>query len=131
MIYKIEYLLFGVAVMVGITGCVNDFGAVIHEEFFEALGFGNGGNSGDFAVFEISQRALFPTHKNSFQMLRLVAALNDFSALVVLAQKSFQVAQMISAVGFGEKYVVGAPEVFDRLAQNAARQNMVIAERTR
>lgn len=128
---KVEDLLFGISVMVGISGSVYDLSAKMLEKSFKTFWFGNSGNSGDFAIFERFQRLSYAAHKYALKVLRFVAALDDFCPSVVPVYKVFEVPQMGSAIGFGQKNIISAADVFDWFAQKPARQHMVIAERRR
>ena len=48
------------------------------------------------------------------KILRLVTALNDFRTFIVAADKSPQMFELVTAIGFGEKNIVCTADIFDR-----------------
>ncbi|MPN50012.1 hypothetical protein SDC9_197637 [bioreactor metagenome] len=114
--------------VVGITRSMHDLRAEAGQERLETLRPRNRRNRRHAPGFELAQRRTFAALEDPFEIERLVAALDDFRPPVVTAQKGFQMAQMVAAVRFGQKDIIRAPDVLDRLAQNSTRQHMMVAE---
>ena len=125
---KVNDFLLSIAVVIGEVVFGDEFSTELFEEVFETFRAGDSGEGCDLLAVEKRKFLFFAVGKKFDQMLRFVAAFNDFSSAGVTAEEPFQMSVFMSPVGLGEKDIVGTTDIFDRFTQDTARQDVTVAE---
>lgn len=112
--------------VVGKGSLVDDLSAEFHEPLEETFRHGNAGNGAHAESAEIGERLGFAREK-IFQVKRMVGAREDAGMAIVPADLFFQ-GGLVLALAFGEKDKVGALEGVRRFAEDAAGENVPVAE---
>ncbi len=99
----------------------------VADEFLEAFRDGDAAEGADAAALEIVERETFVAGAVAAQVLGTVGALDDFGAGGVRVDEVLELA-VAFAVGLGEEDVAGAAQVFDGFAQDAAGEQVAVAE---
>ncbi len=112
--------------MIEKTAGEQNVAAQVAQEFFKALGHGDAAERPHLLALEKFQRLAF-VRAETLQILGAVRALDDVNARIVPVDEVFEFGITL-AVGLGKENVAGTLKVLDRLAQNAARQEVAVAK---
>ena len=122
----IFHFAHGEAVVVGKGALVDDLGAQFDEAFEETFRHGDAGDGTDAEPAEVRERFVFP-RDHVFEMERVMGAGEDLGVPVVAADLFFE-GRLVFALAFGEEDEVGALEGVGRFAEDAAGEDVAVAE---
>jgi hypothetical protein len=112
--------------VVGEAALVDDFGTQLDESLEEAFRNGDAGDGADAESAEVGEGFVFPGEK-VLEVERVVGAGEDAGVAVVAADLLFEDGVVFS-LAFGEEDEVGALEGVGRLAEDAAGEDVAVAE---